>query len=59
MKSGHCSAFNRYYKSTISDEISNIISIILGVNDNICEISDKYLEYENERRRIIENEYNS
>ena len=31
----------------------------LGVNGNICEILDKYFEYTNKHRKIIEDEYDS
>ena len=39
----------------------NIISKELKVNDNdnICEIINKYFEYTNEQRKIIEDEYDS
>ena len=43
IKGGLCSAFNQYYKSTISDEVFNIMSQELGVDGNICEIWDKSL----------------
>ena len=41
IKGGWCVVLNQYCKSTISDEVFNIISKELGVNDNICEILDK------------------
>ena len=44
VKGGRCSALNQYYKSTIADEVYNIISKELVVNGNICEILDKYFE---------------
>ena len=61
IKGGRCSALNQYYKSNISKEVFNIISEELGVNnnDNVCEIIDKYFEYTNAKRKIIEDEYNS
>ena len=31
----------------------------LGVDGNICEILDKYFEYKNKHRKIIEVEYDS
>ena len=39
----------------------NIISKELNVNgnDNVCEIKDKYFEYTNKQRKIIEDEYDS
>ena len=61
IKGGRCSALNQYYRSNISGEVFNIISKELNVNDNdnICEIVNKYFEYTNEQRRIIEDEYDS
>ena len=61
IKGGRCSALNQYYKSNISQEVFNIISKELKVNgiDNVCEIIDKYFEYTNEQRKIIEEEYDS
>ena len=35
----------------------NIISKELIIDDNVCEIIDKYFEYTNEQRKIIEDEY--
>ena len=58
-KSGRCAVLNQYYKSTISDEVFNIISKKVDVNGNICEISDKFFEYENKHRKKIENENDS
>ena len=59
IKGGRCSALNQYYKSNFSKELFNIISEELGVNnnDNVCEIIDKYFEYTNAKRKIIEDEY--
>ena len=37
IKGGRCNAFNQHYKSEFSDEVFNIISKELNVNDNICE----------------------
>ena len=61
IKGGRCSALNQYYKPNISKEVFNIISKELGVNnnDNVCETLDKYFEYTNEQRKIIEDEYDS
>ena len=44
IKGGRCSALNRYYKSSISDEVFNIISKELDINVNgiLCEILVKY-----------------
>ena len=61
IKRGRCSALNQYYKSNISQEVFNILSKELNVigNDNVCEIIDKYFEYTNKQRKIIEDEYDS
>ena len=59
IKGGRCSALNRYYKSTISDKVFKIMSQQLGVDDNICEILDKYFECTNKHRKILEDEYDS
>ena len=59
IKGGRCASYNQYYKSTFSDEVLNIISKELEVNDNLCEILDKYFEYTNKQRKIIEEEYDS
>ena len=61
IKGGRCSALNQHYKSNISQEVFNIISKELNVNDNdnVCEIIDKYFEYTNKQRKIIENENDS
>ena len=58
---GRCSALNQYYKSAISDEVFNNISKELNVNGNdiVCEIVNKYFEYKNEQRKIIEDENDS
>ena len=58
IKGGRCSALNQYYKSAISAEVFNIISKEINVNgnDNVCEIIDKYFEYTNEQRKILEDE---
>ena len=56
IKGGRCTALNQYYKSTVSDEVFNIMSQELGVDGNICEILDKYFEYTNKHRNKIEDE---
>ena len=60
-KGGRCSALNQNYKSTNSQKVFNIISKELNVNgnDNVCEIINKYFEYTNEQRKILEDEYDS
>ena len=63
IKGGRCSALNQCYKSNISKEVFNIISKELNIdddnNENVCEIIDIYFEYTNEKRKIIEDEYDS
>ena len=61
IKGGRCSALNQYYKSNFSQEVFDIISKELNVNDNdnVCEIIDKYFEYTNKQRKIIEDKYDS
>ena len=62
IKGGRCSALNQYYKSNISKEVFNIISKELNVNGNdedVCEIINKYFEYTNEQRKLLEDEYDS
>ena len=62
IKGGRCSALNQYYKSNISKEVFNIISKELNVNGNdedVCEIINKYFEYTNKQRKILEDEYDS
>ena len=56
---GRCVASYHYYESIISDKKFNIISKELNVNGKICDISDKYFEYTNKHRKIIEDENNS
>ena len=61
IKGCRCESYNQYYKSNISQEVFNIISKQLNVNDNdnVCEIIDKNFEYTNKQRKIIEDEYDS
>ena len=61
IKGARCSALNQYYKSNISKEVFNIIAKELNNNgnDNVCEINNKYFEYTNEQRKLIEDEYDS
>ena len=59
IKGGRCATDNQYYKSSISDEVFNVISQELNVKDNICEISDKYFENTNKQTKILENDYDS
>ena len=55
IKSDRCGSFNQFFKSTILDEVFNIISKELNVDANVCEIIDEYSEYTNKHREIIEN----
>ena len=41
IKVGRCGIFNHYYKSSISDNVLNIISQELNVQANICESLDE------------------
>ena len=59
IKCGRCASYNQCWKSTISDEVFNFISKKLGVNGNTCEILEKYFEYTNKQRKVIEGEYDS
>ena len=56
IEDGRYAALNQCYKSTFSDEVFNIISKELNVDGKICEILDKYFEYTNKHRKIIEDE---
>ena len=58
-KGGSCENFNQYYKSTISDQVLDFVSVELNVKDNICGIIDKYFQYTNKHRKIIEDEFDS
>ena len=52
IKGGRCSTLNQYFKSNISDEVFNVISKELDINDisdNVCEILDKKFEYTNKQ----------
>ena len=56
IKGGRCSTLNQYYISTISDEVINIFSKELDINDYICEVSDKEFEFRNKYRKIPKHE---
>ena len=65
IKGGRCNAFNQYYKSEISDEVFNIISKELNVDNdggNVCDILEKYFEFlkkhEKEYRKEFDSKYN-
>ena len=59
IEGGRCSAVNQYYNSIVSVEVHNIFSIELNINGNVCVILDKYVQFKNKQRRIIEDEYDS
>ena len=59
IKGGRWSSLNQCHTSTIPDQVSNIMSEELGVDGNICEISDKNFEYKNQHRKMLEDEYDS
>ena len=44
IKGGRCSTLNHNYKSTISDQVFNIMSQGLVAVGNICKILDKNFE---------------
>ena len=58
---GRCNAFNQRYKSEIADEVFNIISKELNVNDdsNGYEILEKYFEFLNKNEKEYTNEFDS
>ena len=59
IKGGRCSALNQFYKSTFSEKIFNFFSKELDIPGNLCEFLDKYFEYTNKPRKLLENEYDS
>ena len=59
IKGGRCGSFNQSYKSSISDQVFNIISKKLNVHGNIGGIKEKNFEYTRKHTKIIENEYHS
>ena len=60
IKGGRCNAFNQHYKSEISDEVFNIISKELNIdNDNVCDILEKYFKFLNKYEKEYEKEFNS
>ena len=58
-KGSRCSALNQYYIYINSDKLFNIVLEELKVDGNICDIMDKYFEYDNKQKKIFENEYDS
>ena len=61
IKGGRCNAFNQRCKSEISDEVFNIISKELNVNDdsNEYEVLEKYFEFLKEHEKQYAEEFNS
>ena len=62
IKGGRCNAFNQYYKSKISDEVFNIISKELNVDNvigNVCDILEKYFEFLNKHEKEYKKEFDS
>ena len=59
IKVGRCSVLYQFYKSTISDQAYNVMSQELGVNGNICQTLQKYFEFTNKHRKLIEDENDS
>ena len=61
-KGGRCNSFNQYYKSEISDEVFNIISKELNVDNvgkNVCDSLEKYFEFLNKHEKEYEKEFDS
>ena len=52
-------ALNQFYKSSIPNEMFNIMSQELNINGKIFEILDKKFEYTNKHRKTIDNENDS
>ena len=62
IKGGRCNSFNQYYKSEISDEVFNIISKELNVDNvsgNVCDILEKYFEFLNKHEKEYKKEFDS
>ena len=61
IKGGRCNAFNQRYKSEISDEVFNLISKELNVNDdsNEYEVLEKYFEFLKELEKQYAEEFDS
>ena len=62
IKGGRCNAFNQYYKSEILDEVFNIISKELNVDNvsgNVCDILEKYFEFLNKHEKEYKKELDS
>ena len=61
IKGGRCNAFNQRYKSEISDEVFNIISKELNINDDSNEyaVLEKFFEFLKEHEIQYAEEFNS
>ena len=62
IEGGRCNAFNQYYKSKILDEVFNIISKELNVDNdggNECDILEKYFEFLSKYEKEYEKEFDS
>ena len=62
IKGGRCNAFNPYYKSENSDEVFNIISKELNVDNvggNMCDILENYFKFLNKHEKEYEKEFDS
>ena len=62
IKGGICNAFNQHYKSEISDEVFNISSEELNVDNaggNVCDILEKYFEFLNKHEKEYKKEFDS
>ena len=48
---------NQFYKSSISDEVFNIIATEVSVKANSCGVLDNYCKFTNRHRKTLEDEY--
>ena len=62
IKGGRFNGFNQYYKSEISDEVFNIISKDLNVDNdggNVCDILEKNFDFSNKHEKEYKKEFDS
>ena len=59
IKGGRYAALNQSNKSSLSDEVFNIISKEIGVFGNIFEILDKYFEFSNKYEKLYAKDFDS
>ena len=59
IKGGRCNAFNKHYKSEVSDGVFNIISKELNVVGNECDVLEKYFEFLNKHEKEYDKEFDS